>query len=880
MSGECPMLTKNKIYIPIFIIIGFFLLINVSQAEDIQINDIVVHNFDNSNRIVIKLSSLTEYRVKYSESKVIIELDGIKNDYLKTPSFYKNEGISKIEFSRNDKHSFVITVYIPTKEAEVKHFALGDLGLITVDISFIKKLNLEQNLPTFSLENVISEKISNQDDEALPPNLIKDLPPPNVLPPPEDMKIASVKKSEYTNFGKEGIDKKEISYAGVQFEGDFPIGLLKTPNDVLRIMYQDFINKNYINCSQAIVNYLVHDQESPFLEDLLFMNAESEFQLVNIGDTNNYLIPINRYRLAIRKFPDSKFVPLGYMRIIEAYYNMEFYPEASGTADLSLKTVKSSFDQRVLYLKAESTYKSERFDESAATFEKFLTEFPKSKDKIQAYYKLGEINYFKGRQLVAYDYFKKGQDADPKYPLSDVELLFKIGDNALKNENYEKVRLVFKQLIQAFPASPLANDSRELIAESYFLQGKKKEALEAYVQFIDACEDERKTIKSMIRLADMGIEDQKSGTFDEDINVSAYKYPKDTYVKILEKYPEEELAQVAGFKLGQYYADNHLIVESLQVFTALLKQYPNSKIKKNIENFIALKISSAIEQEYKKGNYVESIRIYKDDQLYMVDANLDNKVFYYLGDSYYNIHLYGKAISLFEKVIQNYSPKKDYFDIPLDKVYYKIATIYSTTGEHIKAIHICDLLIQRFPTSTLVDKGSLLLGDELLKMERYKKAIEVLSPLARSKKLDDDEKLQSILLTAQCYKNLNDFKMTLASHREALNYFESRGEDFKGSTKAKDVLINLANVFYKNEDYGDAIIVLKQIADIYPQDSGLAEIFYKIGMSAKELDKLDEAKIYFEKSYNLAAKDSLTSQMTQTVLSEMDLKDQHENLFK
>lgn len=707
-----------------------------------------------------------------------------------------------------------------------------------------------------------------------------ELPPTTVpgIPSPIAKESIEPKSDIFIGF-QSPKDKKVVSYKDIELMDEFPVEFLKVPEDNLKFIYTEFLRKDYLSCSQDILNYLVDHLNTPQLEDLLFMEAECKYHLLRIAKSNNFQPVINNLRLALRKFPDTDYEPYAYLRMAQSYFNMEWYQEAAAVVDVSNSLLASEFDMQLLYLKGEASFRCKSYEIASNSLEKLVTDFPKNPNIIESYYRLGEINFIKEKYLIAYDYFSKGEKLSSDYALDNPDLLFKIAKAAFINENYKKAREIFAVLIKSFPSSPYAFDAMELMGDSYLAQNDRKNTLAAYSKFIEKSSDKIKTLAAQIHLAELGIEDSQKNRLNRNVKTEAYLYPVDTLKNIMMNYPDNELAQVAGFKLGAYYAKQKQVQESVRLFNYLLKKYPDSKIRVNIEDFLRVQFSSAFQKSYKNGNYLDCIQLFKDNELYLVESNLGNKIFFYLGDSYYNLHLYDKAVRLFEKVIESYNPIKD-SEVPIEDIYYKTAEIYSRGNDPKKSIYVCELLRQKFPASRLFDKATLLLCSDIIKLGKYAPTITVLAPLKDSLTLNNDEKLNVMILTAECYKNLGNVKMTIETYRDAISFFEKLNENYVSSPFAKQILFSLADTLYQNKKYDKAIVVLKQIAEVYPKDKELPQVYYKIGKSEFELKNMDSAKGYLEKARQVTAANSLIDQLSNDTLQEIDWRAKNRTLFE
>ena len=91
------------------------------------------------------------------------------------------------------------------------------------------------------------------------------------------------------------------------------------------------------------------------------------------------------------------------------------------------------------------------------------------------------------------------------------------------------------------------------------------------------------------------------------------------------------------------------------------------------------------------------------------------------------------------------------------------------------------------------------------------------------------------------YRNLGEGKYKLA--REQFNSYIKNNPD---STKVPDSVFWIADSYYRQGNYEEAILAYQKLIDSYPKDSRVPLAYLKQGLSLRKLDKKDEAKLFFE----------------------------------
>jgi outer membrane protein assembly factor BamD len=220
---------------------------------------------------------------------------------------------------------------------------------------------------------------------------------------------------------------------------------------------------------------------------------------------------------------------------------------------------------------------------------------------------------------------KKAQ-LSPEITSSD-EALFKEAEKYLKKDP-EKARLYLRQVIDSFPKSFFAQRAKLSVADSYFAEGDEGNMVLAAAE----------------------------------------------YREFISLYPFSPSAAYAQYRVGLCFYDKSLkagrdpskTIQSLAEFKKVLSQYPLSEEAKLARDRIANCEDRLAEHEYQIGYLYYRIGVYKASKTRLKDiltnyplyAGLD-KVYYYLGDSYYKSGANEEAIPYFTKLVSDY-PKSKY----------------------------------------------------------------------------------------------------------------------------------------------------------------------------------------------------------------------------
>lgn len=209
---------------------------------------------------------------------------------------------------------------------------------------------------------------------------------------------------------------------------------------------------------------------SRLIDDALYQNAILEM------DKSNYASAISIFTDLLRRKPNSILVPQVLLKRALSYSNIENHDKAIADYKVILsKFGKTEFADEALLGIRESLNSTNRSEEFFQLAEQFKTNNP-------------------GGNSVQ-------------------NLQFDSAKDLFYAEKYDKAILSLQSYVKAYPASPSTSEANFLIAESYYLTGKKKEALKYYTEIVTSNQVEYLT-KSAMRAGSINYENQN---FDDAI---------------------------------------------------------------------------------------------------------------------------------------------------------------------------------------------------------------------------------------------------------------------------------------------------------------------------------------------------------------------------
>ncbi|MGZ5478799.1 MAG: outer membrane protein assembly factor BamD [Candidatus Aminicenantales bacterium] len=220
---------------------------------------------------------------------------------------------------------------------------------------------------------------------------------------------------------------------------------------------------------------------------------------------------------------------------------------------------------------------------------------------------------------------KKTVEITPDLAASD-EALYKLGEQTLKKDT-EKALLYLRQVIDSFPKSFYAQRAKLLIADAYFHKGDESSMILAAAEY-------REFIRS-------------------------YPYSPSA------AYAQFQIAMTFYKKMLKPGRDPSKTMQALAEFKKVIADYPASdqakeaqtRIQDCEERLAGHSTEIAIGYHGRRGYLAAISRLTEIMTNYPSFSGMD-KVYFYLGDSYFMMRQYDQALPFFTKVVTDYSGRK------------------------------------------------------------------------------------------------------------------------------------------------------------------------------------------------------------------------------
>ena len=391
--------------------------------------------------------------------------------------------------------------------------------------------------------------------------------------------------------------------------------------------------------------------------------------------SKRYLDAIETYKLFIKKFPKSKYIPEAYYGLASCYYKLGYYRKA--------------------LLAFKKAYKR---------WPTFVTKNP------EYLFYMGDTYYRLGKFKRAREYFMYIITYAFRSPFAP-KALVKVGDTYVQEGNIQKALEAYSEVLRKYPKTEGEIIATIRMADLGVTTKAERILRRKVVTF------SRKIFKIVpTRPSKKKVKVKKVFYFEPYLN------PIDAYQDLLKRGLKYPLNQIVSIKLGVGYLTFKNYQKALSVFSSFLKNYPFSRFKDVAKNYLVDALKLDIKDGYRRGEYW---RIAKDEMdfkkyLFAVD---DPFVFKCVGEAYLNLGLYNKSL---DYMVLSASLDKEE---NLSKILLRIGELLYMRGDYHRSIEFCSMVLERTESSPEMLLAKNIMGLSYYMLERFKDASDTFSSL-------------------------------------------------------------------------------------------------------------------------------------------------------
>ena len=407
--------------------------------------------------------------------------------------------------------------------------------------------------------------------------------------------------------------------------------------------------------------------------------------------------------------------------------------------------------------------------------------------------------------------FEKARRAAPTLGKYFPDTLFLMGETFLASREYARARNAYSMQLELFPDSADRPFVLTRIAESHFLEKDLDKAVARYSEVIQQYPETESAIISLIRLADLAIEEPDYVRKKRDVKILALLDPFGMYRKIAKRGAPRPLAELAWLRLGEALLRRKQYGEAVEVFRTMADDYSRGRFYGRALFGLEEAVVGRIDQKHREQQYLEVLHLYHSEQDRGLKGLIRAAPLIQVAGSYQQLGLFEKAEETLRRVDVSGATAREREDIEILKIEGLMALgRWKELEPELKGY------LRRYPEGRVRVKVARSLAEVLVQSERWREAEGFLK--------------KAVL------------------------------EVGRGMERARMEHL-LARVFTHGERYAMAVDSLRRVIRVMPKGepapSFLADAYYLLGENLISLGQFNEAASVLEEGAARFPKDAL-----------------------
>ncbi len=289
---------------------------------------------------------------------------------------------------------------------------------------------------------------------------------------------------------------------------------------------------------------------------------------------------VTAYRWAVQAFPETEWTPWGLLQLGRSQSQLGFYFRAETTfQDLADRYPKHPLTAVGMAYQGFTNLKLGDSELALEIFQKAL-KHPRAGAHALALarYGLGGA-YFQLKKIeLAKAEFEKALKKAPTLANFSPDVLFLMGETFLASGEFSRARKFYAKQMEKFPDSENLPYVMTRVAESHLLEKDLARAIDGYAKVIGKHPRTESSIISLIRLADLAVEEPEFVTKKLKAKHPALRDPLKTYRRIGKEGKPRALAELAWSRLGDALMSRKRFGEAVEVFRRLVEDYADGRL--------------------------------------------------------------------------------------------------------------------------------------------------------------------------------------------------------------------------------------------------------------------------------------------------------------
>jgi len=425
---------------------------------------------------------------------------------------------------------------------------------------------------------------------------------------------------------------------------------------------------------------------------------------------------------------------------------------------------------------AKKMYDDTLYEEAIGKFQNIIQNYPTSALAEEAQFYLGN-SYMELEQFVNASFtYKRLLEDHPQTTLYP-QTVFKLAESLFESKNYFEASQYYQDLIYNYPQSPYALQSLNKIITALKNAGMYNEAILVSMDIIESFTGKAQIPGILLSLASV-----------YQLHNMPVEYEQ-ILLKVVDNYPQSDEKWEAIQELSQYYYDNELPEQALQ----LLQKGLTETIPRQYEQSLLLLYAELLERS---GEKQEALVQYKE--------------FYRKFDTYHQ----------------------------RDRIADRISSLEFALEEYRNTILTCNEFQQNFPNSEYTAHIQYLHAYAQYHQKKYSQAMNILNSIDLKKaSLEIQKDIQQ--LYAIVYLDQKEYELAISTYLDII-------KSYPHITSVDSIYFDIGQLYQENlKDHSAAINYYKIIVTTYPKSDLRGQAFLNLAFCNEQLNQYNAALQYY-----------------------------------
>ncbi|MBI9074737.1 MAG: tetratricopeptide repeat protein [Desulfatibacillum sp.] len=508
---------------------------------------------------------------------------------------------------------------------------------------------------------------------------------------------------------------------------------------------------------QAIQDLTQLQQDFPVsdkIEAATFLLARAYHGLYTPNLSKRLVDVAEKYRQAIKQFPDSQFSAQAIAHLAEMYLTVGNYPEAAAYCDLVWDRYKNlAMTPDFMLLRGKALLANGQKEQALGVFDMLLGYYPDSEYVEPTQLEKAKILYEERAYKQSLEMLQAIESKNPQARFIYPDQARYMGENYYQLGSHTKARELLFETINMFPETEDEDIVLTKIGDTYKEQGFPDKAAMIFRMVASNYPGSDGRLISLVRLADYMEENPGTEIMDD-------RSARDIHKEIVRNNPDHPLAQVSMIKLARLAYDEKKYEESVSILLSLLARHPFTKLHDDVREALLASLEAIFLRDHKEGNYAHIVEYY-DKVRDVVPFEEMPQLMFIVANAYRETGMCSWALTQLEKISRYYDDPKP------AEILFIMADCNKSLGEFEKARKLFETFILQYPGDPRYVEAHYQLADIYLDRDDSERAIHSLRVcLQPGTPYSDDFNL--LFKYAKMLKNQEKYEEAVSAYQKAV----------------------------------------------------------------------------------------------------------------